>query len=157
MQAGAGISVLRTTVPLECPRPPTTGIDTKPPYFSRVNVVFVKKFLSLFFYPFSFFVSAGGPPFGHLPYIVTPEGKILGQSGSVTKYICKKGGDLSTQGPHSHILMTERSEGFFWVWHFGQKGFFWVYERRRDFLGSRKQHRDVFGYCIFHQLKSTIA
>ena len=76
--------------------------------------MFVKKSSSLF-YLFSFFVSAGRPPFGHLPYIVTPEGKILGQSGSVTKYICKKGGDLSTQGPHSHILMTERSEGFFWV------------------------------------------
>ena len=40
------------------------------------------------------------------------------------------------QGPHSHILMTGGSEGFFWVWHFGQKGFFWVYERRRDFFGS---------------------
>ena len=24
------------------------------------------------------------------------------------------------------------------------------------FLGSRKQHRDFLGYCIFHQLKSTI-
>ena len=23
---------------------------------------------------------------------------------------------------------------------------FWVYERRRDFFGSRKQHRDFFGY-----------
>ena len=45
----------------------------------------------------------------------------------------------------------------FWVWHSGQKGFFWVYERRRDFFGSRKQHRDFFGYCIFHQFKSTIA
>ena len=27
---------------------------------------------------------------------------------------------------------------------------------KRDFLGSRKQRRDFFGYCIFHQLKSTI-
>ncbi|CAH3186622.1 unnamed protein product [Porites evermanni] len=36
--------------------------------------------------------ASGRPPFGHLPYLVTPEGKILGQSGSVTKYICKKGG-----------------------------------------------------------------
>ena len=45
------------------------------------------------------------------------------------------------------------SEGFFWVSHFGQKGFFWVYERRRDFFGSRKQRRDFFWYCIFHQLK----
>ena len=61
-----------------------------------------------------------------------------------------------SQGPHSHILMTGGSEGFFWVWHFGQKGFFWVYERRRDFFGSRKQQRNFFGYCIFHQLKSKI-
>ena len=61
-----------------------------------------------------------------------------------------------SQGPHSHILMTGGSDGFFWVWHFGQKGFFWVYERRRDFFGSRKQHRDFFGCCIFHQLKSKI-
>ena len=36
------------------------------------------------------------------------------------------------------------SEGFFWVWHFGQKGFFGVYERRRNFLRSREQHRDFF-------------
>ena len=34
LQAGAGISVLPTTVALECPRPPTTGIETKPPYFA---------------------------------------------------------------------------------------------------------------------------
>ena len=37
-----------------------------------------------------------------------------------------------------------------------KRDFFWVYERRRDFLGSQKQHRDFFWYCIFHQLKSTI-
>ena len=59
---------------------------------------------------------------------MTPEGKILGQSGSVTKYICKKGGDLSTQGPHSHILMTGRSEGFF-----GSDIL-----AKRDFFGSMK-------------------
>ena len=29
-----------------------------------------------------------------MPFIVTPEGKILAQSGTVTKYICKKGGDV---------------------------------------------------------------
>ena len=58
--------------------------------------MFVKKCSSLFI-RFLFFVSAGRPPFGHLPYIVTPEGKILGQSSSITKYICKKGGDLSTK------------------------------------------------------------
>ena len=39
---------------------------------------------------------------------------------------------------------------------FWPKGIFLVYERRRDFFGSRKQHRDFLGYCIFHQLKSTI-
>ena len=32
----------------------------------------------------------------------------------------------------------------------------WVYERRWDFFGSRKLHRDFFGHCIFDQLKSTI-
>ena len=58
---------------------------------------------------------------------------------------------IQAQGPHSHILMTGGggvgpggfwwSKGFFWLWHFGQKGFFWVYERRRDFFGSRSQHR----------------
>ena len=63
-------------------------------------------------------------------------------------------------GGSTHILMTGGegggSEGFFWVWHFGQKGFFWVYERRRYFFESQKQHRDFFEYCIFHQLKSTM-
>ena len=41
-----------------------------------------------------FSVSAGRPPLGQMPYIVTPEGKTLAQSGTITKYICKKGGDL---------------------------------------------------------------
>ena len=27
-----------------------------------------------------------------MPFIVTPEGKILAQSGAILKYICKKGG-----------------------------------------------------------------
>ena len=59
-----------------------------------------------------------------------------------------------SQGPHSHILMTEGGPKDF----FGSDilGFFGVHERRWDFFGSRKQHRDFFGYCIFHQLKSTI-
>ena len=52
----------------------------------------------------------------------------------------------NSRGPTHIFYMTGGSEGFFWVWHFGQKGFFWVYERRRDFFGSRKQHRDFFGY-----------
>ena len=54
--------------------------------------------------------------------------------------------EACAQGPHSHILVTGGSEGFFWVWHFGQKGFFWVAKTTQGF----------FGYCIFHQLKSTI-
>ena len=28
---------------------------------------------------------------------------------------------------------------------FWPKGIFWVYERRRDFFGSRKKHRDFLG------------
>ena len=41
-----------------------------------------------------FSVLAGRPPLGQMPYIVTPEGKTLAQSGTITKYICKKGGDV---------------------------------------------------------------
>ncbi|XP_073252273.1 glutathione S-transferase-like isoform X2 [Porites lutea] len=36
--------------------------------------------------------ASGRPPFGQMPFIVTPEGKILAQSGTIMKYICKKGG-----------------------------------------------------------------
>ena len=70
----------------------------------------------------------------------------------LNKHVTRRGGK-GPQGPHSHILMTGESEGFFWVWHFGQKGFFWVYERRRDFFGSRNNTGIFFGYCIFHRLK----
>ncbi|XP_073251801.1 glutathione S-transferase-like isoform X1 [Porites lutea] len=35
---------------------------------------------------------SGRPPLGQMPFIVTPEGKILAQSGAILKYICKKGG-----------------------------------------------------------------
>ena len=38
------------------------------------------------------FVLAGKPPLGQMPFIVTPEGKTLAQSGAILKYICKKGG-----------------------------------------------------------------
>ena len=55
-------------------------------------------------------VSAGRPPFDELPYIVTPEGKILGQSGPICKYICKKGGDVSRrvvhQGPVARSMVS---------------------------------------------------
>ena len=40
---------------------------------------------------FCYFV-AGRPPLGQMPFIVTPEGKTLAQSGAILKYICKKGG-----------------------------------------------------------------
>ena len=34
-----------------------------------------------------------------------------------------RGVNGTPQGPHSHILMTEASEWFFWVWNFGQSDF----------------------------------
>ena len=43
---------------------------------------------------YCFSVSAGRPPFGQMPFIVTPEGKTLAQSSTITKYICKKGGEV---------------------------------------------------------------
>ena len=73
----------------------------------------------------------------------------------LNKHVTRRGGK-GPQGPHSHILMTGESEGFFWVWHFGQKGFFWVYERRRDFFGSRKQHRDFFWVLYFSSFESEL-
>jgi len=30
-----------------------------------------------------------------MPFIVTPEGKVLAQSAAIMKYICKKGGTVS--------------------------------------------------------------
>ena len=45
---------------------------------------------------------------------MTPEGKILGQSGSVTKYICKKGGDLSTRVIRWHANLVQ-SQKFPWA------------------------------------------
>ena len=35
---------------------------------------------------------AGRPPLGQMPFLVTPERKILAQSGAIMKYICKKSG-----------------------------------------------------------------
>ena len=45
--------------------------------------------------------------------------------------------------------MTGGSEGFFWVWDFGQKGFFWVYERCRDFFGVAKTTQGFFWVLYF--------
>ncbi|KAL9962497.1 hypothetical protein ACROYT_G031602 [Oculina patagonica] len=36
--------------------------------------------------------ASGRPPFGQMPFIVTPEGNVLAQSGAIMKYICKQGG-----------------------------------------------------------------
>jgi len=36
--------------------------------------------------------ASGRPPFGQMPFIVTPEGNLLAQSAAIMKYICKKGG-----------------------------------------------------------------
>ncbi|XP_078384007.1 hematopoietic prostaglandin D synthase-like [Oculina patagonica] len=36
--------------------------------------------------------ASGRSPFGQMPFIVTPEGKALGQSGAIMKYICRQGG-----------------------------------------------------------------
>ena len=41
------------------------------------------------------FFSVGRSPFGQMPFIVTPEGKTVGQSVTIMKYICKIGGDVS--------------------------------------------------------------
>ena len=58
----------------------------------------------------------------------------------------KKRGRDKPQGPHSHILLTGGSEGFFWS----------EVLAKRDFFGSMKDvHGDLLGYCTFHQLKST--
>ena len=45
-------------------------------------------------YLYRYLVSAGRPPFGQMPFIETPEGKHIAMSGTITKYICKKGGNI---------------------------------------------------------------
>jgi len=41
-----------------------------------------------------FLVSAGRPPLGQIPFLVTPEGKVIGQSGAIMKYVSRKGGKI---------------------------------------------------------------
>ena len=53
-----------------------------------------KKFETLF----CFIISAGRPPLGQMPFLVTPEGKILGQSGAIMKYICREAGNPPPRG-----------------------------------------------------------
>ena len=66
---------------------------------------------------------------------------------------------LDWEGPYQLAYFNSggRSEGFFGFQNFGQKVFF--FESMKDtkiYFGLRKKHSDLFGYCIFHQLKSTV-
>ena len=68
-----------------------------PPGFSiiiRAAIDFSLEGTPTFYYFSVCSVLAGRPPLGQMPYIVTPEGKTLAQSGTIMKYICKKGGDV---------------------------------------------------------------
>ena len=38
-------------------------------------------------------MSAGRPPLGQAPFLVTPDGKVLGQSQAIMKYVCRIGGE----------------------------------------------------------------
>ena len=39
-----------------------------------------------------YFFLAGRSPFGQVPFIITPDGKVLGQSFAIMKYICREAG-----------------------------------------------------------------
>ena len=67
-----------------------------PPGFSitRAAIDFSLEETPTFYYFSVCSVSAGRPPLGQMPFIVTPEGRTLAQSGTIMKYICKKGGDV---------------------------------------------------------------
>ncbi|PFX16275.1 Glutathione S-transferase 1 [Stylophora pistillata] len=40
---------------------------------------------------------SGRPPLGQAPFLVTPDGKVLGQSQAITKYVCRLGGLSPTE------------------------------------------------------------
>ena len=65
---------------------------------------------------------------------------------------------LKLQGPHSHILVMRGGiRGIFLGLKFWPKwNFLGVFERHRDYFGSRKKYRDICGYCTLDQFKSTI-
>ena len=63
---------------------------------------------------------------------------------------------IRAQGPHSHILMTGGSKGFFGSDILAKRDFFVSMKDARIFLGRENNTGIFFGYCIFHQLKSTI-
>lgn len=48
--------------------------------------------LGFFFCLFVFLFLAGRSPFGQVPFIITPDGKVLGQSFAIMKYICREAG-----------------------------------------------------------------
>ena len=64
-----------------------------------------KKFETLF----CFIISAGRPPLGQMPFLVAPEGKILGQSGAIMKYICRKAGNPPPRGGGVDAYSTDNN------------------------------------------------
>ena len=65
---------------------------------------------------------------------------------------------FAPQGPHSHILLMGGGggvRGIFLGLKFWPKKIFGVYERQ-GFFWVVKKTTDFFGYCTYHQLKSTI-
>ncbi|CAH3184710.1 unnamed protein product [Porites lobata] len=53
---------------------------------------------------------SGRPPLGQIPFIITPEGKILGQSNAIAKFICKQGG-LSPSDSFDEAIADMISDG----------------------------------------------
>ena len=60
------------------------------------------------------------------------------------------------QGPHSHILMTGGPKDFFESDILAKRDFFGSMKDAGICLGRENNTGIFFGYCIFHQLKSTI-
>ena len=57
------------------------------------------------------------------------------------------------QGSHSHILMTGGSEGFFGVWHLGQKGFFLGLWKTPGFFWVAKTTEGFFWVLYFSSVE----
>ncbi|KAL9962491.1 hypothetical protein ACROYT_G031596 [Oculina patagonica] len=54
--------------------------------------------------------ASGKAPFGQMPFLLTPEGKTLAQSGAIMKYICKKAG-LYPSDPFDEAVANMISDG----------------------------------------------
>ena len=63
--------------------------------------------------------SAGRPPLCQMPFVVTPEGKILAQSGAIMKYICKKAGNKTNIGSGAFCLKGQKELDVYSVQLFG--------------------------------------